>query len=224
MLTIAKLFGKSPFSHLQNHMHKVAACIKQLEVLFACIFEDQTSKIQEHVKTISKLEHEADLCKNDIRNHLPKSIFLPIDRSHFLMILSLQDSLADKAEDIANVFAIGSQSFFPKESEKPLKNYIEKNVEAFWQARSIIKEIKELIESSFGGKEAEKVKEMIDKTSFLEHESDCLKRQLLTSLFANAENLSYPNFYLSIKLIEEIGEISHIAEKLATQIRLILET
>ena len=47
------------------------------------------------------LEQKADQKKNDIRNHLPRSLFLPIDRSKLLDILTLQDCLADRAEDIA---------------------------------------------------------------------------------------------------------------------------
>ena len=57
-------------------------------------------KIEKLVADLSRMEHEADLTKNDIRNHFPKSLFLPIDRAHFLEILSVQDSIADKAEDI----------------------------------------------------------------------------------------------------------------------------
>ena len=34
MLTIAKLFGKSPFAPLQRHMDKVACCIGELPALF----------------------------------------------------------------------------------------------------------------------------------------------------------------------------------------------
>src|ERR1700681_624582 len=100
MLTIARLFGKSPFAPLQTHMDKVASCIGELPYLFKAFLEQDADAIQKIGEKISKLEHEADLTKNDIRNHLPKSLFLPMDRSHFLDILSIQDSIADKAEEV----------------------------------------------------------------------------------------------------------------------------
>lgn len=224
MLTIAKLFGKSPFNHLQNHMHKVTHCMKMLEELFKNLTQGQFTLIEEQVPILSQLEHEADICKNDIRDHLPKSLYLPIDRSQFLQILSLQDSLADKAEEIGNLILLKPVKKFPKEIEESFSLYVNKNMDAFWQARDIIKELNDLMESSFGGQEAEKVKAMVEKASYIEYESDCLQRQVMKHFFAIAENFSYPSFYLWVRLIEEVGEISHISEKLAHHIRQIIET
>ena len=72
-MTIARLFGKSPFAPLQSHMNKVALCIEKLSKVFESL--EQKDKIQRLVADLSQLEHEADLTKNDIRNHLPKSLF-----------------------------------------------------------------------------------------------------------------------------------------------------
>src|SRR2546428_11702228 len=99
MLTIAKLFGKSPFAPLQTHMEKVSCCVSELPVLFQAMMDQDMEAIQQISDTISRLEHDADLTKNDIRNHLPKSLFLPVDRGSLLEILSLQDALADQAEE-----------------------------------------------------------------------------------------------------------------------------
>ena len=112
MLTIAKFFGKSPFSPLQSHMRKVANCIKKLTQIFECLDKKDHEQVEELVKNLSKLEHEADLTKNDIRNHLPKSLFLPIDRTLLLEILSIQDSIADKAEEIGNFLVLIPVSHF----------------------------------------------------------------------------------------------------------------
>ena len=46
---------------------------------------------QKIVDEICRLESEADEIKNDIRGHLPKSIFMPVDRRDLLEILILQD-------------------------------------------------------------------------------------------------------------------------------------
>lgn len=95
MLTIARLFGKSPFAPLQTHMARVSLCIDKLAEIMSHL--PPSDKM---VEDLCKLEHEADLTKNDIRNHLPKNIYLPIERGHFLDILSIQDSIADQAEEI----------------------------------------------------------------------------------------------------------------------------
>lgn len=222
MLTIARLFGKSPFSPLQSHMKKVSSCIKKLTEIFDLLKERKFDKIDDLVHQLSKLEHEADLTKNDIRNHLPKSLFLPIDRGQLLDILSIQDNIADKAEEIGNLITLQPFKTLGDLLDNLCKLY-EKNIEAFWETRQVLKEMDELLESSFGGLEAEKVKAMIDQTSFKEYEADKMKHQLMKEFFEVADNLPTPAFYLYVRLIEEINHISHISESLANRIRMILE-
>jgi predicted phosphate transport protein (TIGR00153 family) len=221
MLTIAKLFGKSPFAPLQNHMEKVHNCVLLLEKLFIALKEQNFEKARELEKTISKKEHEADLTKNDIRNHLPKSLFLPIDRASFLEILSLQDSFADKAEDIAVIVTLKELKHF--EDLPEFENFYKKNIESFLLAYDVIKEFDNLIESSFGGIEAQKVKQMIEQLAYSEHELDIIGYNLLKKLYTLTDKLSYSTFYLWNTLLKEIGEISNIAEKLGKKIRMILE-
>lgn len=220
LTTIARLFGKSPFFPLQSHMNKVSLCIKKLTEIFEKLHKSTNEEIEQLVKDLSKLEHEADLTKNDIRNHLPKSLFLPIDRSQFLEILSIQDGISDQAEDIGNLIVLHS---LDKKLYDNLYALYKKNVEAFWDARMIIKELNELLESSFGGIEAEKVKTFIEKTSYIEYEADKMKHKMMKEFFINSEKVATPTFYLYIRLIEEINQISHISEKLANRIRMILE-
>ena len=222
MLTIARLFGKSPFAPLQSHMKKVSSCIKKLTEIFDLLKERKFDKIDDLVRQLSKLEHEADLTKNDIRNHLPKSLFLPIDRSQLLDILSIQDNIADKAEEIGNLITLQPFKTLGTLLDNLCKLY-EKNIEAFWETRQVLKEMDDLLESSFGGLEAEKVKAMIDQTSFKEYEADKMKHQIMKEFFEVADNLPTPAFYLYVRLIEEINHISHISESLANRIRMILE-
>jgi uncharacterized protein len=222
MLTIAKLFGKSPFAPLQTHMDKVGSCVELLTKIFEILPQGNLEEIERLAHQVSKLEHEADITKNDIRNHLPKSLFLPIDRSHFLEMLSLQDHIADQAEDIALMLTLR-----PLEEYKNFKNDIQlffaKSVDVFWSAKNIIREIDELLESSFGGIEAQKVKSMVELTAFKEHEARCIQRKLMKELFSPDNQLSAPSFYHWLKLLEEIISLANLSEKLGNRIRMVLE-
>lgn len=222
MLTIAKLFGKSPFAPLQSHMEKVSSCMKKLMEIFHAFEEDKQDQIASLVKELSKLEHEADLTKNDIRNHLPKSIFLPIDRGKLLKILAIQDDLADKAEEIGHLLTL--YPLKKKTGLHPLlKELLEQNLEAFWLVRGVIKEMNDLVESSFGGTEAERVKSMIDSTSFKEYEADKKKHKIIREIFSQSEDLNSASFYLYMRLAEEINHLSHISEQLANLIRIVID-
>jgi predicted phosphate transport protein (TIGR00153 family) len=222
MLNIARLFGKSPFAPLQSHMKKVALCMERLSDVFKALSKMDMEKIEKLVADLSRMEHEADLTKNDIRNHLPKSIFLPIDRAHFLEILSVQDSIADKAEEVGILLTLRPLENFRNFTED-LISFFKKTELVFLDAKHIIEEIDELLESSFGGIEAEKVKEMVEQTANKEHEADKMRRELMKQLFTHGDALKTPVFFLWMRLIEEVGAISHLSERLANRIRMILE-
>ncbi len=224
MLTIARLFVKSPFSPLQNHMDKVSSCVAELPNLFASFFKQDAVGIQKSAEKISKLEHEADLTKNDIRNHLPRSLFLPLDRGTILEILSLQDSIADQAEKIG--FHMGYLTI-PFELIPEIKdNFMllcQKGIEIFGQAKQVMKELEELLECSFGGIEAEKTKAMVEQIAYNEYKTLQIKHSLLKTFYQKGESLPYPAFHLGLRLIEEIGNLAPLSEKLGNRIRMLLE-
>lgn len=220
--TILNLFGRSPFAPLQSHMNQVSACVHHLKSLFTALEKKDYEAVQNISNKISELEHEADLTKNDIRNHLPKSLFLPIDRGNLLEVLGLQDKIADGAEDIA-VLSTLKQIEMHDAFKENFHEFLDKNIEAFDHARLIIKEMHELLESSFGGAEALKVRAMVDEVSFIEHEADLIQRKLLRNFFSIENELSYSSFHLWIKIFETLGSISNLSEKLANRVGLMLE-
>lgn len=222
MLTILSLFGRSPFAPLQSHMERVAKCVYRLLDLFEALEKNDEKQLEKIAEEISNLEHDADLIKNDIRNHLPKSLFLPIDRGNLLEILSIQDSIADKSEDVAILMTLTPLELLPIFKQE-FKLFLHKNIETFTEAKLIIKELHELVESSFGGIEAEKVRSMVNEVAFREHEADLLQRTLLKSLFKAKDQLNYITFHQWQRVFESIASISNLSENLAYRIRMTLE-
>ena len=221
ILAISRLFGRSPFAPLQAHMEKVGHCVEQLETIFSALTKGDQKELEEIAVTISKLEHAADLTKNDIRNHLPKSLFLPVDRGSLLEILSLQDNLADQAEDIAVLLTFRSLKMLP-DLEQPFAIFLKANLETFQLVRLVVKELHDLLESSFGGSEAEKVRDMVSQVAVKEHEVDLLQRELLKKLYSHDE-LPAPIMILWLRIFEGVAQISNIAEKLGNRIRMTLD-
>ncbi len=222
MLTILKLFGRSPFAPLQTHMEKVMRCVVKLNELFEALSLKDRTKMAELFEEISQLEHQADLVKNDIRNNLPKTLYLPIDRAHLLEILGLQDSIADMAEDVAVLLSLKEMEL-PPALKVEFDAFLAKNIDCFNGACAIIKELHELLESSFGGHEAEKVREMVDKVAYKEHEGDLLQRKLLKKLIALENEMSYTSYDLWLKIFAAIAMISNLSEKLANRVRMTLD-
>lgn len=222
MRSFLNLFGRSPFTPLQTHMEDVAICVHLLPKLFNALEQGDFSEVEKIATAISESEHQADVTKNDIRNHLPKSLFMPIDRSQLLEILSLQDHIANSAEDIAVCTTLKS-IVMPTEFRSDFSDYLKKIIECFDGAQKVIRELHELLESSFGGIEAEKVKAMVEDVAYKEHESELVERRLLKMLFANKESLDFPTFILWERVIEALASIANLSEKLANRVRMTLE-
>lgn len=222
MRTFLNLFGRSPFTPLQTHMGKVRECVLKVPSLFDAIKEGNYDRLSILAEEISKLEHDADLVKNDIRNHLPNSLFLPIDRRQLLEILSLQDHIADRVEDLSVLLNL-KRVVIPPQLQERMEQFVAINIETFEGACLIVKELHELLESSFGGIEAEKVSAMVQLVAYKEHEADLVQNALLKTLFGLEDQMSYGTFYLWIQATKAIAEISNLSEKLANRIRMTLE-
>lgn len=222
MITISRLFGRSPFAPLQAHMAKVAACVDKLVEIFEVLEAQDYEKLAIIAKDISKLEHAADLTKNDIRDRLPKTLFLPVDRSNLLDILTLQDSIADKCEDIARLLTLRNLALHPLFTST-FQEFLSINIDAYTYVHQIIKELPELLESSFGGMEAEKVRDMVEKVAFQEHKGDLHQQKLLRILYSGELELPYPVFHLWLHIFEEVGAIANLSENLAYRVRMTLD-
>ena len=222
MLAISRLFGKSPFAPLRAHMNKVADCIEKLNEIFHAFKEGDQERVAKIALEISECEHAADLTKNNIRNHLPKGLFLPVDRGNILDILSLQDNIADVAEDIAVLLTL-REIKMEKSLEVDFSNFVDKNIESFYGVRAVIQELEELLQSSFGGFEAERVKAMVDEVAYKEHEVDIMQRKLLSELFDIADCMPYWTFFLWMRIFAGIASISNISEKLGYRVCMTLQ-
>ncbi len=222
MRVLGNLFLRSPFSPLQSHMEKVAECVEKMQELYAAYVANDYERIQGLSEEISRLEHAADLTKNEIRNNLPKGMFLAVNRGDLLEILSLQDTIADKAEDVGILMTL--KKLEPLEGlQNELKAFLDKNIEAVHRAHQIIREMDELLETSFGGKEAEKVRGMVEEVAYMEHEADVMQHQLLKKLYNIGDQLPHTSFTLWLTILQRVAALGNLSEKLANRVRMLLD-
>ena len=218
---MARIFGRSPFVPLQLHLDKVADCVEAVIALLDRIGSGDVENLDEAARSISLLEHKADLVKNDIRNNLPRGLFMAIDRGQLLEMLSLQDSIADQAEDIGILMSLRPAKMLEPIRE-PFKKYAEGNMDAFLKARDVMRELDAVIESGFGGTEASRVDQMVEVVAQAEHEADIMQRDLMKQILEHENELSTGDFFVWMRLIHEVAGISNLSEKLANRVRMLL--
>lgn len=218
---IAGLFGRSPFRRLQQHMAVVAECVEEMVPLFEALTEEDRDKIAELKETIFALEGQADDIKNDIRAHLPKTLFLPVDRRDLLDQLHSQDSIADTAQDIAGLLVLRGMRIPPFMTEN-LRAFVQLNVDAVRKCSEIVNMLDELLESSFRGRDVGRVIEMVDELAEIEESGDELGMTLVGDIFAREEELGPLDVVYWERLVEMLGDLADHAQKVGDRLRLLL--
>jgi len=217
----ANLFGRSPFKPLQEHMRVVQRCTGEIPELFEALCEGDGDRVRQIQEKIFNLESQADDIKNDLRAHLPKSLFMPVDRRDLLEVLDLQDSLADTAQDIAGLLVERSMGV-PDPMKKSLMNMVRRCVDACMHAARIIERLDELVETGFRGPESDAVIEMVEELNKIESDTDRMGMELSRSLFGHEEDMKPISVVLWYDLIKLIGSLADDAEKIGNRLRLLL--
>ena len=220
-IPFASLFGRSPFKPLQEHMRTVKKCAAQVPKLFEALCAGEHDKIGPIKDRIFELESEADDIKNELRAHLPKSLFMPVDRRDLLELLDLQDSIADTAQDIAGLLFERRMEVMDG-MEQPLMNLVRRCVEACNQATRIIECLDELVETGFRGRDSDAVIEMVEQLNKIESDTDQMGIELARSLFVHEDSMKPVSVVFWYDLITMIGDLADYAEKVGNRLRLLL--
>ncbi len=221
MSIIHKLFGKSPFEPLYQHMCLVKECVDLVRPLMRAFMDEDFEKITEIAKQIFKAEHEADLMKKEIRINLPKGIFLPVARGDILRFLKEQDNIADASEDLGGLLAMRRMKV-PSELKEELQDLIEQVLEAFDLTMKVSSEIKLLAETAFGGAEAHKVMQMIEKIKEKEWEADKAQMRAAQKMFSLEDQLDPVSVMMWMHIFRELGNLANHAENTGDQLRVML--
>ena len=220
MRTILSMFAKSPFKPLVSHIDQVNECVNKIKPLFDAYISKDYKKVEEIAKDISKIEYKADKIKTDIRQHLPQSIFLPVDKRDFMGLLSAQDDIADAVEDLAVLMRIKNIGT-PEELCEPLMDLVVHVVGLANDACSMIRELEDLLEASFGGAEAEKVEKMASDLGTAEYEAD-KKQFLIAQKLFSLSNLGAADLFLLNEVIKKLGGVADQSEKIGKTLHLFL--
>jgi uncharacterized protein len=221
MRSILSMFSKSPFKPLGSHMDKVRACVDQIEPLFKALDRKDYDEVGEISELIVKLEHEADKIKDDIRTHMRQTVFLPVDKKDFMHLLSAQDDISDAVEDLAVLLRIKNLDT-PEIIKDPLSDLVNHVVKTAYKGCDLIQELEALLESSFGGAEADKVDKATQVLGTLEWEADRKQFQLAQKLFSLGNQIDAADLFLWNEVIKKLGAVADKTEQIGKTLRIFL--
>ncbi len=227
MGSIFNMFGPSPIRPIEQHIRKAHQCAKQLYPFFEAVLKKEWHLAAEIKDKIIFLEKEADLIKRDLRLNLPSGLFLPVSRTDLLELLSAQDRIANKAQNIAE-FIISRQTIIPESLHANFMPFLSCCLDASKQACKAINELDELLETGFRGNEVTIVEEMIVTLDKIEHDSDERLADLRHRIFALEKELTTSQELTAIdviflyKLVQWIGELAEHAQTVGARLQILI--
>ncbi|MFO7992139.1 MAG: TIGR00153 family protein [Thermoplasmata archaeon] len=219
--SVEEAFFKSPFDGLCQHSRIIKKAIAELKKGVKLYTEGKFEEAEESFEKVSKLEHEADKIKLNIREHLPTFIFMPITRDDFLTLLREADSILDHAEDVGVLLPMREEKIpeFIREDFIRFSKKIFQSVERF---EELMDTFSNLLESSFGKKSTDEARALQREISHTEYEADKIEKEIAKQLF-NYDEKPLTAIHL-LKVLDRMDSIADHAENVADMIDTILES
>jgi predicted phosphate transport protein (TIGR00153 family) len=221
MGSIFNMFGPSPIKPIEQHIRKAYQCAKQLYPFFESVLKKDWKAAKKIKDKIVSMEKEADLIKRDLRLHLPTGLFLPVSRTDLLELLSAQDRIANKAEDIAGLI-ISRKMIIPEIMIPAFMPFLHRCLDASKQACKAINELDELLETGFRGSEVKIVEEMILTLDEIEHDCDEKLAEMRHRIFDLEKELSAIDIMFLYKLVQWIGELADHAQTVGGRLQILI--
>ncbi len=215
------VFAKSPIKPIEEHIKIVHQASAALIPFFNHVFKGEWTEADAIRIEIRNLEREADELKREVRLHLPRGLFMPVERTDLLELITHQDKIANKAKDIAGR-VIGREMVIPESIQKDFLAYVTRCVDATKQASEAINEFDELLETGFRGREVTLVEKMLVELDAIEQDTDDMQIKIRRELRAVESELNPIDAMFLYRIIEWVGGLADIAERVGSRLELML--
>jgi len=218
MSLISELFGRSPIGTLVEHTKKVHECVKEVKPLMAACVREDYEEVHRLQDQVSKLEYEADLVKQEIRDHLPRRYFLPVPRAELERFLHCQDDIADAVQDFAVILLIRNTKIHP-ELVREFQEFVDQVLLVSETLTEAAKELEALAESSFEGAEADSVLRRISGLGEKEWKADRMQRKICQHIYRLEGQLDPITIFFYEKILMALSRIANAAENTGDLLR-----
>jgi uncharacterized protein len=202
-------------------MVKVIETVTPLTELIEAVLAHDMDRVETIQETIARHEDEADDLKHELRLHLPRSLFMPVERRDVLEVLNMQDRIANRAKDIAGLIR-GRRMTIPEYLAEDFAQFVSRGVDACRQAHRIIDELDELVETGFSGTEVDRVQNMIKELDRIEKDTDVIQIRIRAKLFETERDLPPIDVMFLYRIIDWIGDLGDRAQRVGSRLQIML--
>ena len=209
--SIFGMFAKSPFSALQEHMDLGKKAAIALQNFLGSASASDWGKASQYRQEIIDFEHAADDIKNQIRTHLPKSLFMSVSREDLLDLVYTMDGIPNTAKDISGIM-IGRQMEIPNQIAEQFSSFTKAAIKAEKQASAAIEKVDEVQKGGFSSNDADLLQDLVAELEQLEHENDDLEAALRNDFFKIEKDFPAVDVMFLYDIFNRIGSLADIAQ------------
>ena len=209
--SILRIFAESPFSALQEHMDLGKQAAIALENFLTSASVSDWGKAQQYRQEIIDLEHASDDIKNQIRTHLPKSLFMSVSREDLLDLVYTMDGIPNTAKDISGIM-IGRQMEIPNQIAEQFSAFVKAAIRAAKQASAAIEKVDEVRRGGFSSSDADLLQDLVAELELLEHENDDLEAALRNDFFEIEKDFPAVDVMFLYDIFNRIGSLADISQ------------
>ena len=209
--SILGIFAKSPFVSLQKHMDIGKQAAIALQNFLTSAGVSDWSKAKQYRQEIIDLEHAAEDIKNQIRTHLPKSLFMSVSREDLLDLVYTMDGIPNTAKDISGIM-IGRQMEIPNQIAEQFSAFVKAAIKAAKQASAAIEKVDEVRRGGFSSSDADLLQDLVAELELLEHENDDLEAALRNDFFEIEKDFPAVDVMFLYDIFNRIGSLADISQ------------
>jgi predicted phosphate transport protein (TIGR00153 family) len=205
------LLAESPFAGLQEHMSVGDDAVSKLGDFVVAISEEDWRTAEECREEIVDLENRADDIKNNIRNNLPKSLFMTVSREDLLGLVMTMDEIPNAAKDISGIM-IGRKMSIPNQVKDQFLACSNAAIKAANQACEAVRKVDDMQKSGFGSNDAAVLSDLVAHLEQIERENDELEIALRHQLFECEKEYDPIDMIFLYDIINKVGSLADISQ------------
>ena len=199
---------RSPMDGLIEHYDKIDECVAIIDESLECYVSGGVCReFNELTRTIDDVEAHADKIKRNLRNHLPRGLFMAVEKTLFLNYTRTQDNILDSAQDALHWLAMRPVGI-PAEFQHDIIDLLSEVRDATEALGPALKATIDLIHGDSMDREGTK-----DLYRDLRRRRELIRRQvnLVTARIYNSE-MDFKDIYQLIHFVDRLGSMGHNCE------------
>lgn len=213
---------RSPLAGILEHYEQIAKGMALIEDTMECYIlgSDGASVCKEFnalVQEVNEVEAMADTIMRNIRNHLPRNLFLPVDKGVFFSYTRMQDEILNAGQDSLQWLAL-RDVVVPELVQRDLLYYL-------GEVAKCIELLKPAIEATLAWVEDETVDRegVKDKVRAVRRQHNIVTDMMhkLTAKIYRSD-LDFKDIYQLIRFVERLHKMSHNTENCVDLLRVMI--